>query len=77
MLRRSGLVKDCLIVCNGRSRSRAASALELDAELSELPDVAPVDLGHKALELSFDSEARRADGFYRHWVRLWSVNLFL
>jgi len=75
MLRASGLVKDCLIVCNGRSKANAASAL--DAEFSELPGVAPVDLELKTLGPSSDSEARRADGFYRHWLRLWSVNLVL
>ena len=75
MLKASGLVKDCLIVCNGRGRAKAASGL--DAELSEVPDVALVELGHGALELSSDSEARFAEGLYRHWLRLWSVNLVL
>jgi hypothetical protein len=77
MLRRSGLVKDCLIVCNARSKAKAASTLELDADVSELPNVAPVELGLDALGVSSDSEARRVDRFYRHWLRLWSVNCLL
>jgi hypothetical protein len=77
MLRASGLVKDCLIVCNGRSKSKAASALDAEvSELSELPDVAPVDLELKTLGPSSDSEVRRG-GLHRHWLRLWSVNLVL
>jgi len=77
MLRRSGLVEDCFIVCSRGSNAKAASAVELVADVSALSDVAPVDLSSGAFERSSDSELRQTTGLYRRWLRLWSVNLIL
>jgi len=74
MLRRSGLVKDCFIVCNDRRNGRAASLLDVEVDVSEVPDVSPVKQELQTLERSSDVEARHVGGLYRRWLRLWSVN---
>lgn len=77
MLRRSGLIKDCLIVCSPRRTAQAASVLAVDADVSELPDVSSVELGVRNLERPSDSQVGKADVVYRQWFRLWSINFLL
>jgi hypothetical protein len=75
MLRRSGLVRDCLIVC--RRDAKAASPLDVDVDVSGLPDVSAAELSLQTFERWPESEARHTDGTYRHWLRLWSINCLL